>query len=391
MAMLIVAPLATWCATALAAHPVLVTLVPLSFERFGALAFVAVSVWLALGEIIGKHPPSSGYWAGLRFAIVAIIASTVGFDPISGIVSSIVLGAICLSGSAIYRLARDGAWAPLYAVWLWSGLSYCAIALIAFVLRKPAALYAFSHGRAVGIFENPNELALFALAVCASAGAALIGGLPMRRLAWVTLAVGLGALLATGSRSGELSLGIGIVALALMLRPRRATVYIGSVLVIILGLAFAYGFEWRHNPAENDTRRAAWIAGAKTVALYPLTGVGLGSFYRVYPFVRTPYAPGPEDPIAFDPHNFYLSVAAETGLVGLGAFLWTMVAFARELRVIYPGASPAARRCAFTLLAGLVAMAFHLIFNGFILSIILWSIMAAFTMGIQRSRFGHAS
>jgi O-antigen ligase len=274
---------------------------------------------------------------------------------------------------------------------LWTGSVLCALALVALVLRIPAGLYAFTHGRAVGIFENPNELALYALGVCTIAAAALLARYRARRLAIVAFVLGFLALIATGSRSGEAAFAIGVVALAIMLRGRRRELQLAALVVVVaLGIGLSLAFDSRHNPGENDTRLAAWSAGVRTVALFPLTGVGIGAFYCVYPFVRSPDAPGPTDPIAFDPHNFYLSVAAETGLVGLGAFIWTIVAFVRESREVLALASEDGRRFGIVTLAGLLAIACHLVFNGFVLAIVLWVVMAALMLGIARSEYGRA-
>ena len=112
--------------------------------------------------------------------------------------------------------------------------------------------------------------------------------------------------------------------------------------------------------------------------------------YRVSSFVRSPDAPGPGDPIAYDPHNFYLSVAAETGLLGLSAFILTIVAFVRESRDVLALASDDGRRFGIVTLAGLLAIACHLVFNGFVLAIVLWVVMAALMLGIARSEYGRA-
>ncbi|MBV8333108.1 MAG: O-antigen ligase family protein, partial [Candidatus Eremiobacteraeota bacterium] len=290
------------------------------------------------------------------------------------------------------RAAREGAWDAVLTAWLWSGCVTCAIALVALLARWPVSAYAFAHGRAVGIFQNPNELALFALSVLGPAAGALLYNYRGRRLAIVTLVLAVAALFATGSRSGEASFGIGAVALLLALRrsPTRANV-LALVVVAAIGIAFAFGFDSRHNPAESDTRVVAWQAGLRTIALFPLTGVGVGAYYRLYPFVRPPDAPSPPDPVAFDPHDFYLSVAAETGLLGLAAFVWTIVLFAREAGAILKSAPETSRRFGLAVLAGLLAIACHLIFNGFAISIVLWSILAALTMGIPRSEHRHAA
>jgi len=391
LAMVVAAPFVTWLITSLAAHPTLVTLVPLPVERIGALIFVIVAVGLALREIAQRRALSPSYRGGIIFAIAATLASVLGFDPVAGIASGVFLGAICLAGSGVYRDVREGAWNQMLAAWLWTGSALCVLALVALVLRKPASLYAFAHGRAVGIFENPNELALYALAVCTIAAAAMLAHYRGRALAIVTFAVAFIALIATGSRSGEAAFAIGVVALAIMLRGRRTKLQLTAlVAIVVLGIGLSLSYDSRHNPGENDTRLAAWSAGVRTVALFPLTGVGIGGFYRVYPFVRSPDAPGPGDPIAYDPHNFYLSVAAETGLLGLGAFIWTIVAFVRESRDVLALASEDGRRFGIVTLAGLLAIACHLVFNGFVLAIVLWVVMAALMLGIARSQYGRA-
>jgi len=388
--MVVAAPFATWLVSSAAAHPVLVPLVPFSIQRIGALIFVAIAFWISFGEIAHRRAPSPSYRAGIVFAVAAILASILGFDPLSGIASGAFFGIVCLSGSAIYRYVREGAWNPMLAAWMWTGAVLCGVALLALAIRKPAGVYAFAHGRAVGIFENPNELAMYALAVCTIAAAALLARYPGRRLALVSFALGVAALLATGSRSGEAAFAIGAIALAIMLRARPKVRLVAILAVIALGIVLALGFESRHNPGENSTRLAAWRAGVRTVALFPLTGVGIGGFYRVYPYVRSPDAPGPEDPIAYDPHNFYLSVAAETGLLGLGAFIGTMVVFARESHSVLTLASEDGRRFGIVTLAGLLAIGCHLIFNGFALAIVLWVVMAALMLGIGRSEYGRA-
>jgi len=390
LAFVVVAPFATWLVSASAAHPTLVTLVPLPLERIGAVVFVIVAGALALGEILGRRKASPAYRAGIIFAAVAIAASVLGFDPVSGIASGVFLAVVCLAGGAVYRCVREGSWNQMLAAWLWTGSALCVLALVALVLRKPANLYAFAHGRAVGIFENPNELALYALAVCTIAAAAMLAHYRGRALAIVTFAVAFIALIATGSRSGETAFAVGLLALAIMLRGGKKPYFVALVAIVALAISLSLSYDSRHNPGENDTRLAAWSAGIRTVALFPLTGVGIGGFYRVYPFVRSPDAPGPGDPIAYDPHNFYLSVAAETGLLGLGAFIWTIVAFVRESREVLALASDDGRRFGIVTLAGLLAIACHLVFNGFVLAIVLWVVMAALMLGIARSEYGRA-
>ena len=387
IALVACAPFATWLTTAVAAHPTLVGLVPVHVAQAGAALFVVLTFWVAASAIISREPMDPGYRAGLWFGVVATAASAIGFDPVGGIAAAIVFCAVAIAGNRIYRCAEGEGWAALVTAFLVSSVVLCTAALVAMLARKPPLLSSFAHGRAIGIFENPNELALFALAVCGVAGGALFAGAALyrpRALAIAAFALGIVTLAATSSRSGEAAFAIAAVALAASLSRRRAAI-VAVVAALLLGIALSYGAERYHNPAENESRLAAWRAGIRTVALFPLTGVGVGAYYRIYPFVRAPDAPGPDDPIAFDPHDFYLAVVAETGFVGLATLVWTIVLFLRETRRDFAGASEPARRFTICVLAGLLAMGVHLLFNAFALAIVLWSILAALVFGAQRS------
>jgi putative inorganic carbon (HCO3(-)) transporter len=64
-------------------------------------------------------------------------------------------------------------------------------------------------------------------------------------------------------------------------------------------------------------RLAHWQAALGMLAEHPLLGVGIGNYVPVYPAYALP---GWRDPLGHA-HNYYLHIAAETGLVGLAAYL----------------------------------------------------------------------
>lgn len=64
-------------------------------------------------------------------------------------------------------------------------------------------------------------------------------------------------------------------------------------------------------------RLAHWQAALGMLNDHPLLGVGIGNYVPVYPGYALP---GWEDPLGHA-HNYYLHIAAETGLLGLGAYL----------------------------------------------------------------------
>ena len=73
-------------------------------------------------------------------------------------------------------------------------------------------------------------------------------------------------------------------------------------------------------------RLAHWQAAAEMAAAHPWLGVGLGNYaaaYERYRLVRWPLALG-------HAHNFYLNLAAETGLPGLLIFVALLLAAAQQ-------------------------------------------------------------
>jgi O-antigen ligase len=62
----------------------------------------------------------------------------------------------------------------------------------------------------------------------------------------------------------------------------------------------------------------------------PVLGHGLGSFESQYARVVERTGPGWRATPSSDPHNQYLAFLAETGVVGLAAFLWFLLAAIRQ-------------------------------------------------------------
>jgi O-antigen ligase len=64
-------------------------------------------------------------------------------------------------------------------------------------------------------------------------------------------------------------------------------------------------------------RAAHWLAGVRMFAAHPVLGVGIGNYAAAYPryHPRGWYAP------LGHAHNYYINIAAEAGIVGLGAYL----------------------------------------------------------------------
>jgi putative inorganic carbon (HCO3(-)) transporter len=97
-------------------------------------------------------------------------------------------------------------------------------------------------------------------------------------------------------------------------------------------------------------RMAHWLAAVGMFSDHPWLGVGIGNYPVAYP----QYAQGRwRDPLGHA-HNYYLNIAAEAGIIGLGAYLilfgacfvqaWRVIQYTRSPAVSCAGRSPAPAR-----------------------------------------------
>lgn len=143
--------------------------------------------------------------------------------------------------------------------------------------------------------------------------------------------------------------------------------------------SFAGEFEER---TSLRVRLAIWANTAALVADHPLLGVGKGNFQFLYPRyarrVVKDVAMSPETRVR-EAHNDYVQLAAETGLIGLGTFLWLLVGLARRFYSGFTAAAEAGRlviggACAFGLLALLEEAFFDFPFQRAVPEALFWTL-----------------
>jgi O-antigen ligase len=188
-------------------------------------------------------------------------------------------------------------------------------------------------GPVSGIFGNPNDLAMnmvtflpAAAVICMSRDSSR----SKRLIAGLASAFMLATIVFTKSRGGFL--GLAAVLLILLFLGRRVRPGFGTAAVVIVLCASPFmpsTFWERMQSIVNDqkdkeeftgTREARWNVmqeGIKTFAERPLTGIGAGQFQNYNP-------PGRKEAWR-ETHNAPIQVAAETGIVGLAAFLFLVV------------------------------------------------------------------
>jgi putative inorganic carbon (HCO3(-)) transporter len=328
-----------------------VSLVPRSFAITLLVAMAAVASYFAfmlLQRPIQRPPTMLPLltWLG-----AALIAALLGFDPGAGLLFIGIFGLCTTWHLVIVRYySEPGASAAIFWSYLLSGTLAALAAIVMVIARAPADLYTIGHGRAIGTFVLPGELAgyLIIFLPIAFALARVTRRKALRALAVCALLLGTAALALTFSRAGWMGFAAAVAFFAFTgggVRRRYAP------LILLGGLAAVLiVFNAHHNPAENYTRLSIWQAGIEIVRRFPLTGVGPFDFARVYPFVRQPDG----DLTAFHAHSFLLTIFAETGIVGVVAVLFTWWRFGVALRDRLRTARPAEALVALAIAAGLV-------------------------------------
>jgi len=189
----------------------------------------------------------------------------------------------------------------------------------------------------VVIYNTANAVALYLVPLIAVAGAISLHW-PDRRerlLAAGFVAVGTICVLLSFSRGGYLALAGVAIGLAFSHRRRwlllaGAAVGAGILLLIAPIRRRVYGEIDLNGP--NNTlvgRFHLWSATLQMLRDHPIFGAGLSGYATVLGPYWNPYHP---DRFTY-PHNIVLSAWSETGLLGLIAFAWLMVAgFVRSIR-----------------------------------------------------------
>jgi len=245
-----------------------------------------------------------------------------------------------------------------------AGSLVAAAEWIAFVQQVAGPGYDTVHPPKPFFLMTPNAVALFLIPLDAIALAVAVFTEERREraLAAAFFVVTVAAVLMCGSRGGELALAAVVVFVAAFHPARTRFVAAAALLAIILIAAFRQArerflVELRPSDPNNTValRLPLWQSTLRMLRANPVFGGGLDGFhhsvspYRVAGFV---------EPDVNYPHNFLLTFWSETGIIGLIAFLWTLVEVGRTglagLR-----AAPWIRALSIGLLGALVAIVVH--------------------------------
>ncbi len=315
-----------------------------------ALAGSAFFFWtlLRVGALRSElSRPIAIYLAGWTVAALA------GLDPLTGalFVLAGVLSFILHLAVARYYGSPHVA-TVLYSAFLTSGLAVALLGVALLAVGHDSLLYREVNGRAVSTFIVPGEFAGYlCFLVPIGAGVALAARQPwLRTLGAAAALCGCVALWLTYSRAGIYGLSVGAAFFVYMQR-RRPAVAFALLVALALEARWLFGFNDHHNPGEEFVRLPIWETALRTVALFPLTGTGPGSFRHVFGAIGPPAGLA----FAFHAHSYPLTALAETGVVGVATAFGLWWCFGRRLWSAIAGAEPRARLLSLALTAGFIA------------------------------------
>ncbi|MGO8949773.1 MAG: O-antigen ligase family protein [Ktedonobacterales bacterium] len=191
--------------------------------------------------------------------------------------------------------------------------------------------------RVFGTFGQPNPFAGYLnFALLLSVALLLFSNrTPERWLAAAAAAIILFASYLADSRGAELGLAVALLALVIVAWHRERLAGIALLIgVPVLAMAWFIGIVPAHlrqdllsqvtlGPVNSanfsvQERLAHWVAGLRMFRTHPILGVGAGNYSAAY--ARYQVSPDWFEALGHA-HNYYINAAAETGAIGLLAFL----------------------------------------------------------------------
>jgi O-antigen ligase len=248
--------------------------------------------------------------SGLRLEIVLIFATAIAnYGKAEKIILAAGWSLVPAVGYGIYQMLIGGL-GPLYDLFV--GGTETGGSLIPWT------------GRPFSTFGHPNLFGFYCAIVTAMLMAIVMhsGDRLHRRSALALSLLGVAGTLASDSRGSWMGLAAAIAILAFMGSKRAKYVLAGALLIglamYVLSALNLAGPGRTSSFAEETAapRIALWGAALLMFASHPLTGIGWMNFAPLLTSViNWQYGAG------IHPHNVYLSLLAETGLIGFALFL----------------------------------------------------------------------
>jgi O-antigen ligase/GR25 family glycosyltransferase involved in LPS biosynthesis len=239
-----------------------------------------------------------------------------------------------------------------------SKLAFAAVFVVVATAAAVASFFEFDFGAAQATSDVAAGIILRnhvtqGLALTAGALLSLVLLVHAPRGSWQQWACGAAAVLMVANvvfvayaRSAYLALAVTSIVATLGIARRRARIAAVGVVIVMMCSAIwlspliSQRIE-RGLQEVRETNSSAvitpmgirpvmWETTASIVRDAPLIGHGLGSFPEQYRSLVTQRHTGWKATLTADPHNQYLLILAETGLLGLAAFAWFLFSALRQ-------------------------------------------------------------
>ena len=200
-------------------------------------------------------------------------------------------------------------------------------------------------GRLDSFFESPNYVSMYLVPLSLLILGYLVTSRPAiarwQKIYCILWLIGSAAtIILTKSFGGWFAAGGGIIFLALFHKKITAKKLVMLVFIslALITLGF-YGYQkskthynsfWNINSFE--TRLEVWAHTLRMITYKPITGSGLGGFHDEYisHIEKLPREKQPIEKNVLWPHNIYLALLVENGVLSLAAFLWIILIFYSE-------------------------------------------------------------
>lgn len=306
----------------------IVAAMQLSIAAAQILLTVAALTWLISHIVRHERLQAPGFfWPLLAYAIFTLASAGFSLDPEVSFTDCKQLLLLMLV-PLTYDLARGARARTVMSVILTIGAASAFVGIVQYAVLNFDGLGRRPQGTLSHWMTYSGTLMLV---ICAATARLLYGSSGRLWAAFVMPAL-LVALSLTLTRGAWVGVAVGVAMLLLSKDFRLLAlipiVVIGGILLAPQALTDrAYSIFDRNDLTSRD-RIAMLQAGVAIVKDYPLFGVGPDQIERVYPQYRVPDAVKPTNPHL---HNVPMQIAAERGLLALGAWLWFVVAAAATL------------------------------------------------------------
>jgi len=196
-------------------------------------------------------------------------------------------------------------------------------------------------GRLTSLFIFPNGFSAYlVMSLPVILGALRIEGTGFLKrifLIFISL-ISLVCLVSTYSRAGWIGFAVSIVLMGYLSARKKRVLLLSLLIFSIIGISLFLFLQREtlksflfHNYSDQS-RQFIWAKSIKMIKDHPLTGIGIGNFYYVYPrYILQGEEKLPEEVShPWHAHNLFLNIAVEMGLPALCFFLWFIFRLLKE-------------------------------------------------------------